>query len=112
MGVISWSSDKTDCQSKMFSSIPTISLGMITMVQADHGGQHHDYYAKPYYNFEYGVEAYGVGYGHGGHGDPGPLPYKHTEHRDGYDTKGQFQVQLPGNSYHRRDYSFTSRDSH
>jgi hypothetical protein len=39
-------------------------LGM-AMVSADHGGHHHDYYAKPYYNYEYGVEAYGVGYGHG-----------------------------------------------
>ena len=83
----------------------TISLAMITMVQAGHT----DHYAKPYYNFEYGVEAYGVGYGHGhgghghgghghgghghgghghgGHGDPGPLPYSHKESRDGYNTQ-------------------------
>ena len=91
--VISWSSDKTDCQSNMVSSTSTLSLvmvmAMISMVNADHGGHHQDYYAKPYYNFKYGVEAYGLGYGHGkgGHGDPGPLPYEHEEQRDGYDTK-------------------------
>merc|ERR1712203_830537 len=91
--------------------IITISLVMITMVQAGHT----DYYAKPYYNFEYGVEAYGVGYGHGhghghgGHSDPGPLPYSHKESRDGYNTQGHFDVQLPGKSYHSRDYRVTHR---
>ena len=91
------------------------------VVLADHGGHHHhDYHAPPHYSYEYGVEAYGKGY-HGG--DPGPLPYKHSEHREGYTTKvsygnviyvlytlllqGQFHVQLPGKSFHNRDYLVT-----
>merc|ERR1712154_162242 len=108
MGVISWSSDKTDSYHKMVSTTMYItiimSLAMITMVESAHT----DYFAKPHYSFEYGVEAYGLGhgYGHGkgGHGDPGPLPYKHTESRDGYNTQGHFDVKLPGQSYHSRDY--------
>ena len=45
-------------------------------------------------------QAYGSGYG--GHGDPGPLPYSHQEQRKGGQTEGQFEVKLPGNSFHSR----------
>jgi hypothetical protein len=34
-----------------------MSLAMMAMVSADHGGHHHDYYAKPFYNYENGVDA-------------------------------------------------------
>ena len=67
----------------IFSLVSVIAI--TTLVTADHGRHHNNYYAKPYYNYEYGVEAYGLGYG--GHGDPGPLPYKHAEQRDGHETK-------------------------
>ena len=53
---------------------------------------HHDHYHPPYYNYHYGVQAYGHGYH--GHGDPGPLNWKHSEYRDGYDTKVRLRETL------------------
>merc|ERR1719150_1963569 len=68
---------------------------------------HQDYHHSPYYQYEYGVHAYGPGYG--GHGDPGPLHYKVQEHRQGYDTKGSYHVELPGKSYKHLTYSVNSQ---
>ena len=60
-----------------------------------------------------------------GHGDPGPLHYKHHEQRHGYDTKvrgkitfrgigiqnfqGQYHVELPGKSYKHLTYHVSSK---
>ena len=89
---------------------------MTAQVMSDHGyghqdhghGYHDDYYHKPYYNYQYGVEAYGHGYhGHGHHDKP--LNWKVQEHRDGYDTKGQYHVELPGKSYKHHQYHVSSQ---
>ena len=63
-----------------------IVKSVVTCVPSATASHHHgEHYHKPYYSYQYGVQAYGPGYH--GHGDPGPLHWKHSEHRDGYNTE-------------------------
>ena len=61
------------------------SCCLISVSSSPQHPHHAEHYHPPYYNYQYGVQAYGPGYH--GHGDPGPLHWEHREHRDGYETK-------------------------
>ena len=61
------------------------SCCVISVSSSPQHPHHAEHYQPPYYNYQYGVQAYGPGYH--GHGDPGPLHWEHSEHREGYDTK-------------------------
>ena len=53
------------------------SCCLISVSSSPQHPHHAEHYHLPYYNYQYGVQAYGPGYH--GHGDPGPIHWEHSE---------------------------------